>query len=687
MEMSGTPTTNPTRELAAIMFSDIAGYTAIMGRDEARAMHALAEHRALLRTLLPKFNGRMIGEIGDGTLTSFHSALDAVNCAKEVQASLAGKDEFRVRIGIHVGDVLFSHNDVHGDGVNVASRIHALAAPGGICISERVYEDVRNKPEIRVKELGEKRLKNVDRPIRVYALAAATLPEQPRTERANRWTGRVLAAGAGALLLIAAFGYGVARWRSSTPSSAQQPVTQARVIRSIAVLPLDNFSGDPTQEYFADGMTDELTTDLASISALRVISRGSVMQFKGAHRPPTPEIAKLLNVDAVVDGSVVRSGDRVRITAQLIDAPAYKHVWAKSYERESRDVLALQDELASAIARQINIELTPNEQARFANSHPVNPLAHEAYLKGRYFLTEPTEERVQKALEQFDLAIEADPDFAPAYSGVADAYMYFDDWYFPAVEAVPKAKAAAEKALQLDDSLAEAHTALAEVKFWYDFDWVGAESEFRRAIAVNPSYALAHDLYSFALANHGRLDDAVAESKRASELDPLSSNIPIDMATALAWQTKYEAAKEQVRKALDLDPNFYYAQWALGWTDLQAGKPREAISEFHKAQAMDSPPFVVAWLGYAYAASGERGKAEAIIAELSQMSSRRFVTPFCTAIIYLGLGDKERALDGLEKAYEARSVWLISLKEDKVYDPLRSEPRFIELLKKVGLDK
>ncbi len=511
--------------------------------------------------------------------------------------------------------MLFADNTVLGDGVNVASRIHALAEPGGICISERVYEDVRNKPEMRVKDLGEKRLKNVDRPIRVYALTAATLPEQPRTKA--RWAGRALAAGV-AVLLIAALAYGIGRWRSSAPSSAPPPAIQARVIRSIAVLPLDNFSGDPAQEYFADGMTDELTTDLAKISALRVISRGSVMQFKGAHRPPTPEIAKALSVDAVVEGSVVRSGDKVRITAQLIDAPADKHLWADSYERNSRDVLALQDELALAIAHQINIELTPGEQAGFANARPVNPQAHEAYLKGRYFLNEPTDERVKKAMEQFDQAIKVDPDFAPAYSGVADAYMWGDDFFSPANEVVPKAKAAAEKALQLDDSLAEAHTALAEVKLWYDLDWAGAESEFRRAIALNPSYAFAHDVYSFALANHGRLDDAVAESKRATELDPLSPNVPIDMAMALAWQTKYEAAKEQVRKALDLDPNFYYAQFYLGWIDIQAGKFNEAIPELEKSRAMDSPPFVAGWLGYAYAASAERGKAQAIIAELNQ---------------------------------------------------------------------
>ncbi|HEY6418257.1 MAG TPA: tetratricopeptide repeat protein, partial [Candidatus Binataceae bacterium] len=250
---------------------------------------------------------------------------------------------------------------------------------------------------------------------------------------------------------------------SAKATAPSQPVIVARhAINSIAVLPLDNFSGDPNQEYFSDGLTDELTTDLATISALRVISRGSVMQFKGAHRPPTPEIAKALNVDAVVEGSVARVGDKVRVTAQLIDAPADKHLWAKSYERDSKDVLAMQDEIALAIAHEINVELTPAQQARFTSGRTVNPAAHDAYLKGRYFLGNyNSEERVQKAIEQFQEAIKIDPNFALAYTGLADAYSSGDDFFFPANEVMPKAKAAAEKAIELDDSLAEAHTSLA----------------------------------------------------------------------------------------------------------------------------------------------------------------------------------------------------------------------------------
>ncbi len=666
------------------MFSDIAGYTALMGRDERQAIRALAEHRELVRSLVARFNGRMIGDIGDGTLASFHSALEAVSCAREIQASIQGGDELRVRIGIHVGDILFSNAGVVGDGVNVASRIHALAPPGGICVSERVYDDLRNKPEFKVRDLGRQTLKNVSRPIRVYQIVVTDLVAQP-AEPSGLRRRTALIAGVGALVLAGLI-LVLVRLRSPTPSRQQALSGVKRKISSIAVLPLDNFSGDPKQEYFSDGLTDELTTDLATISALRVISRGSVMQYKGAHRPPTPEIAKALNVDAVVEGSVMRVGDKVRITAQLIDAQADRHLWAKSYERDSRDVLALQDEVALAIARQINVELTPDEQARFASSRVVNPEAHEAYLKGRYFMSSYSEKGLKKAIGQFEQAIKADPNFAPAYTGLADAYGYGFDSYFPATEVGPKARAAAEKALQLDNTLAEAHASLSFVQIWYDFDLAGGESTLRRAIALNPNYAEAHHLYGYLLAEQGRFDESLAESKRAAELDPLSAGIASDVSLPLMFQGKYEAAKKHSRKAMELDPGFYLGQEYLGWIDLQAGKFNEAIPELEKARAMDSAPLLAGYLGYAYAAAGERAKAEATIAELSQMSSRRFVSPFCTAIVYIGLGDKQRALEGLEKAYEVRSQWLLFLKVDRIFNPLRSDPRFIELLKKVGLN-
>jgi adenylate cyclase len=685
---SDTFAANPTRELAAIMFSDIVGYTAIMGRDEREGLRAVREHREHLRSVLPQFNGRLIGEIGDGTLSSFHSAVDAVNCARELQATLVENPELRLRIGIHVGDVVFTDKTVLGDGVNIASRIHELAPPGGCCISERVYEEIRNKPEFHVKDLGEKHLKNVVRPIRAYALTAADAGRPPYSRRLDAEAGhsnrRKIVSWAGAMLIVVLVA-ALSTWRWQALLNSWRPGAPLPGMRSIAVLPLENLSGDPAQEYFADGMTDELITDLAKISGLRVISRTSVMKFKGEHREQLPDIAKALNVNTIVEGSVLRVGDKVRITAQLIDAPSDKHLWAESYERDTRDVLTLQDEVASTIAQQIDVELTPNEQARFAKPRPVNPQAYEAYLKGRYFMKTY---RVDPALEQYELAIKTDPDFALAYTGLADAYMYGEDFFFPGTEVMPKAKAAAEKALQLDDSLAEAHTSLGAINFWYDFDWTGGERELRRAIALNPSSAEAHDQYGYLLMLEGRFDESLAEMRRATDLDPLSAEYTNDLALPLMYQTKYEAAREQCRKALELAPGFDFAQMNLASIDNHAGKFNQTIRQLEKALPLaSSPQLFLPALGYAYAKNGERGKAQAILAELNEMSSGRYITPLATAIIYVGLGDKQRALDGLEKAYAARSQLLAYLKIDKTYDPLRSDPRFIELLKKVGLDK
>jgi TolB-like protein/class 3 adenylate cyclase len=512
-----------TRELAAIMFSDVCNYTLIMGRDESAGVRARGEHRELLRSVLPKFNGRVVDEAGDGTLSSFRSAVDAVNCARHIQASLKNVAQFQVRIGIHVGDVIVSGNNVIGDGVNVASRIQALASPGGICISERVYDDIRNKPDISGRSLGEKTLKNVTRPIRVYEVTDSAQP----TTAVLGVVKRPLVA---ALVVIIASITAIVSWKLLRPAGTPAVPREAAVnpqIRSIAVLPMENLSGDPNQEYFADGMTEELITDLAKISALRVISRTSVMQFKGERKKPLPEIAKALNVDAVVEGSVLRVGDKVRITTQLIDALADKHLWAESYERDSRDVLALQGELASAIAKQINIEVAPQERQRLKQARAVNPEAHEAYLKGRYFFSSPTVERTNKAIEQFQRAIKLDPDFALPYTGLADTYSWADDLYLNPMDVMPKAKAAAQMALHLDNSLAEAHASLGYVNYLYDYDLAASESEYKRSIELTPNYAFAHSYYGFLLSTEGRFDEAIAEGKLASDLDPLSSSIAV----------------------------------------------------------------------------------------------------------------------------------------------------------------
>jgi TolB-like protein/tRNA A-37 threonylcarbamoyl transferase component Bud32/Tfp pilus assembly protein PilF len=457
-------------------------------------------------------------------------------------------------------------------------------------------------------------------------------------------------------------------------------------IRSIAVLPLDNYSRDSTQEYFAEGMTDELTTALATISQLRVISRGSAMQFQGRNRPATPAIAKALDVDAIVEGSVMRSGDRVRITAQLIDARADRHLWAKSFERNSSDVLALQAELATAIAREINIHLTASEQSRLATAPSVSPEAHDAYLRGRYFFNRPSDENLKKAIAQFEEAVRLSPTFAPAYSGLSDAYLWagYNEGFLTASQAKPMAKAAAERAVQLDSMSAEAHTSLAVFKLFYEYDWEGCEREFRRAIALNPSYAYAHDQFALALAFTGRFEESEAESRRAEELDPLSPQVLVDAAVAQLLQKNLTAAKELARRAGELDPTFFFPVMIDGWAEVEAGKFGEAIPFLQRAQAMGAPPFVSAFLAYAYGAAGEQQRATAILDSLRKMAPDGRAPPFSVALVYLGLGDHTRAIGNLERALDADSQMLPWLGRDPMFDPLRSEPRFQALLKRLN---
>jgi serine/threonine-protein kinase len=486
-------------------------------------------------------------------------------------------------------------------------------------------------------------------------------------------------------LVFGAIAVGVfGRWRSR---AGEAGAASPAAIRSIAVMPLDNYSGDPTQDYFAEGMTDELTADLATISQLRVTSRGSAMQFQGRNRPATPVIAKTLDVDALVEGSVTRSGDKVRITIQLIDARADRHLWAQSFERSSSDVLALQAELASAIAREINVQLTPSERSRLAAAPSVIPEAHDAYLKGRYFFNRPSDDNLQKAIGQFEEAVRLSPTFALAWSGLSDAYLWagYNEGFITATAARPKALAAAQRAVQLDDSSAEAHASLATYKLFYEYDWEGSERAFRRAIALNPNYAFAHDQFGMLLAFVGRLEESIAEGRRAIALDPLSPQVLIDATMALLFQRDFPAAREMARRAGELDPAFFFPVMMEGWIELEAGRYREAIPALARAAAMDAPPFVTAYLAFAHGAAGDRAGALAELESLRRMAGGAPVLPFNLALVHLGLGERERAIDQLELARAADSQMLGWLGQDAIFDSLRTETRFIALLERLDL--
>jgi TolB-like protein/Flp pilus assembly protein TadD len=457
-------------------------------------------------------------------------------------------------------------------------------------------------------------------------------------------------------------------------------------IRSLAVLPLENLSGDASQNYFADGMTDELITDLAQISALRVISRTSVMAYKGA-RKPLPQIARELNVDAVVEGTVLRSGDQVRITAQLIEASTDKHLWSQSYEGELRETLALQSRVASAIADQIRINLTPQEQAALKNVKVVNPEAYESYLKGRYFWNKRTAEGLKAALAYFKQAIEEDPKYAPAYSGLADTYALLGDWQYAVMtpkQAFPEAKAAALKALELDSTLGEAHNSLAFVLEGFDWDFDAADKEFRRAIELNPGYATAHHWYAWHLSLLGRFDEAIAEMKKAQNLDPLSLIINADLAELLVLAHHYGESIAQSRKTIEMDPNFALAHNQLAQAYLQEHMYEEAITELKKAvQLSGDSPTCMANLARAYVASGKRSEAEKLLGDLKRRSNPAYSNAPEIAIIYVSLGDTDQAMTWLEKGYEERFNPGVLLRPG--FDPLRPDSRFQNLVHRIGL--
>ena len=498
----------------------------------------------------------------------------------------------------------------------------------------------------------------------------------PTAPRVRRW---LVLSSAVAVLALLMLPYVIARIRAGDSSKPK--------IKSLAVLPLQNLSGDPAQDYFADGMTEELIGQLSRIHGLQVISRTSSMHFKNTQLS-LPEIAKLLGVDAIVEGSVVPEGRQVRVHIQLIRASTDQHIWAGEYQREYRSILEVQEEVTRSIVDQIELNLTPEDRARLASTRAVDPEAHENYLKGRYYFSQRTENALSKSIASFQQAVERDAGYAPAYSGLAEAYaMLGFRGGLPSKDALSRAKTAALRAIELDNSLAEPHASLAFIEETHEWDWATAEREYKRALELNPSDAQAHNWYAGYLTYVGRFDDGITEAKRARTLDPLSLPINNALAGRLLAGSRYDEALRQVQETLKLDSHFAPAHQTLGWVDLRTGKQEEALREFQLALKLAGAEDTDLQLdlGFAYAVLGKRDEARTILGELENLHEQGIVPSGSVAILYGALGESNEAFAWLEKAYAERDPQLTYLKAGRRFEPLRKDPRFEQLVRRIGL--
>lgn len=635
------------RRLAAIMFTDMVGFTSLTQRNEDLALELLEEQRSLVRIFLAKYKGREVDAIGDGFLLEFASSLEAVKCAVEIQSALKEANAKRpeekriwIRIGIHLGDIIHTGTNVSGDAVNVASRIEPLALPGGVCITAQVHASVVNKVEYTFETLGTPELKNVVTPMEVFRVA----------------------------------GYGQSVGRS-TQVKTMLPKDR------VAVLPFTNISMDPADEYFADGMTEEMISSVSKMKGLRVIARTSVMRYKET-RKSIAEIGRELNVGSVLEGSVRKAGDKIRITVQFVETLNEEPQWSQEYDREIRDVFAIQSDIAQHVAEALREHVlggAPRGKEERATS---SPEAYINYLRGRQFWNKRTEESLKEAIKFFEEALKNDGNYAQAYTGLADSYATLALLEFMAPhEAYPKAKEAVGRALSLDGQLAEAHTSLGLIKFQYDWDWKGAEAELREAIRLNPSYAPAHHFFADYLKAMGRFNEALAEIEKAQELDPLSLVINTGVGHVLYLSRQYDEAIEQYRKAVDLDPGFMVTHAWFGRPYLEKGMFTEAISELETAVKLSrESTLALAMLGHGLASAGRRDEAMQILENLKERSKSRYVPSYWIAVIYNGFRDKEQVITWMRKAFDERSSWLVWTNVEPRFAWLKDDPNFVSLM-------
>jgi len=644
------------RRLAAIMFTDMVGYTALGQKNESLSLALVDEQRKLIRPILARHDGREVKTIGDAFLVEFANALDAVRCAYDIQRairefnlSLAPDKRIHLRIGLHVGEVVEAQGDISGDAVNVASRVEPLAEDGGICLTHQVYDHVKNKIDLHMSTLGFRSLKNIAEPTQVFKI--------------------------------------VMPWETGTVGST--PLLDAK---RLAVMPFANMSTDPNDAYFADGLTEELISTISNIRDLTVISRTSIMKFKGASAT-AGEIGQALKVGSIVEGSVRKSANRARISAQLIDVNTDGHLWSRTYDREMDDIFAIQSEIAQQVAQALKIQLLQDERKEVEKRTTESTEALMMYLKGRYYWNERTKDGVAKAMKYFEEAIKLDRRYALAYSGVADCYTISADWFWmDPNDAFPRAREYDNKALEIDPKLAEAHASLGIIYNSYDGKWSESEGEFRQAIELKPGLAYAHMWYGLLLDVLGRHDEAFEQIKLASKLDPLSRIVISNLGGVLLKIGKPKEASEQFKQSLKEDPSFGYLHEALGWACYLDSRPEDAVKEIRQAVALtNNDPWMKTSLACVLALAGKHDEASNLLKELKDMAKTVTISKVQLAQILFALEENDEAFAYLEMACKDKSIFtnhasdLGALRFLPWFSGARRDPRWAPLERRLGL--
>ena len=638
-----------SRQLAAIMFTDIVGYTAVMGENEQKAFDLLYKNRKLQKPIVEEFGGVWIKEIGDGVLVSFHTVTDAVQCAISIQESCHKLPDLKLRIGIHLGEVVFEDGDVFGDGVNIASRLQTVAPIGGIWVSESVYKNVSNKKEIETKFVREEILKNVKEPIRIYEIVA------------NVENG-------------------------ITSSAPEKHLTEIKLEKSIAVLPFTNMSNDPEQEYFSDGMAEEILNSLSHLRDLKVVGRTSSFQFKGKNID-LREVGEKLGVATVLEGSVRKQGDRLRITAQLVNVDDGFHLWSERYDRNMDDIFAIQDEIALAITESLKVILLKNEKAIITKIHTQNIEAYEFYLRGRFYLNKRF---LFQSLEQFKKAIEADPDFAKAHAGLADAYVILGFYNFlQANEAMPEARKAAEAAIRLEKSLCEPYCSLGLYYASYEWKWKEARENFLKSLQLNPRYVQGHVWFGhyYLCWIEGKFEEGERHLNIAIDLEPYNAMSYINKYAVLLTAGKLEEAFLTAKQGYEMDPDSMIGNRIMGFGYFYKKQYAEARVHLEFASKLSNfAAFNQVDLIKLYTSMGLLEKAKTVLEDLNvRVGVGKYVSSCIMSFAYGFMGDIDGAFNWLEKAYKEHDAYLCILK----YYPfapimLRQDSRFKSFILKMN---